>query len=253
MTDQFNLSISENIFLAKKLLVKNIYNSAKLEGLNVTFVETQTILDGVSVDKMKISDVEVILNLRDAWRYLLSHIDRPLNLEYLMKINEFVARNESLDWGVLRYGDIGISGVDYTPSIPVEKTVREELSALLQSHQTVTEKALRLFLWGCRSQLFWDGNKRTSFLVANKLLISEGKGILVIEEKDLKEFNQELSHFYETNSYESALVFLSEKCIQGIHFSPEKESTLAKLEKAKQKAAMVNPSRRKNKKPDLER
>ncbi len=41
MVDRFNLKIEENIFLAKKLIVSNIYSNAKIEGCNVTFPETQ--------------------------------------------------------------------------------------------------------------------------------------------------------------------------------------------------------------------
>ena len=37
MKDKFNLTKEQNLFLAKKVLVTSIYNSAKLEGLNITF------------------------------------------------------------------------------------------------------------------------------------------------------------------------------------------------------------------------
>ena len=46
--------------------------------------------------------------------------------------------------------------------------------------KSTTEKALNYYLWAIRSQLFWDGNKRTSNIVANAILISNGKGILNI-------------------------------------------------------------------------
>ncbi|NLK91376.1 MAG: death-on-curing protein, partial [Clostridiales bacterium] len=61
--DKYNLTLQQNIFLAKKLIVENIYNSAKLEGCNVTFPDTKTILDGISVANLKMGDVEIILNL----------------------------------------------------------------------------------------------------------------------------------------------------------------------------------------------
>lgn len=31
--DKYNLTVEQNIFLAKKLIVENIYNSARLEGV----------------------------------------------------------------------------------------------------------------------------------------------------------------------------------------------------------------------------
>jgi len=46
-----------------------------------------------------------------------------------------------------------------------------ELNAILNADTTATEKALNAFLWGARCQLFWDGNKRTSMTLANKILI----------------------------------------------------------------------------------
>lgn len=39
--DRYNLTLKENIFLAKKTIVETIYNSAKLEGLHVTFPDSQ--------------------------------------------------------------------------------------------------------------------------------------------------------------------------------------------------------------------
>lgn len=221
MDDKYNLSLKENIFLAKKVLVNSIYHSARLEGCNITFPDTQTILNGVSVGNLKMEDVEVVLNLRDAWKYVLNNIEKPLDLMYICKINSFVSRNESLDWGVLRYGSVGISGTSYKPDIPKADEVANKIDLILTSNKTVTEKAIELFLWSCRSQLFWDGNKRTSIISANKLLISEGKGILMVEDKDLKEFNQRLTEFYNTNNYSKVDRFLYEKCIHGMNIDIE--------------------------------
>lgn len=219
MQDKYNLTLKENVFLAKKLLVNSIYYSARLEGCNVTFPDTQTILDGVSVGNLKMQDVEVILNLRDAWRYVLNNIEAPLSLDYICKINSFVSRNESLDWGVLRYGEVGISGTAYKPSVPVRNEVIAKIDSILSSNdKSITERAIELYLWSCRSQLFWDGNKRTSLLSANKFLISHGKGILMIEEENLPEYNKRLTEFYNTNDYSKINGFLYEKCIHGITF-----------------------------------
>ena len=37
MLDKYNLTLEQNIFLAKKNLVDNIYANARMEGLNITF------------------------------------------------------------------------------------------------------------------------------------------------------------------------------------------------------------------------
>lgn len=216
MNDLYNLTTEQNIFLAKKQLVGSIYSSAKVEGINITFPQTQTILDGITVANLKIDDVEKILNLRDAWKYVLNSIETELSLDFIKKINSFVARNESLDWGVLRYGSVGISGTDYIPPIPEEKIVLMDLFNILHSRNSVTEKALNLFMYLCKQQLFWDGNKRTAMIVVNKYLIENGKGIFQISEKNIEEFNILLNKYYSTDEKDELKNFLYHNCIQGI-------------------------------------
>ncbi|MBP1971652.1 prophage maintenance system killer protein [Virgibacillus natechei] len=69
-----------------------------------------------------------------------------------------------------------------------------------------------------REQLFWDGNKRTSSLCANKILIENGNGILSVPEEHLEEFNEKLSKFYEANDYSKIDHFLYDKCLFGINY-----------------------------------
>lgn len=213
--DKYNLTIKENIFLAKKILVNSIYNSAKLEGINITFPETQTILNGVNVPNVRLDDITCILNLRDAWKEVLNNIDEDINLQYICKINSFISRNESLEWGVLRTGQVGISGTNYIPTIPNENNVKEELNKIL-SIDNITLRAIKYMLYGMRSQLFWDGNKRTSMIIANKIMIQNGKGIITIKEENLLEFNQLLTNYYNTNKDEEIINFIYQKCIFGI-------------------------------------
>lgn len=170
MIDKYNLSKEKNIVLTKNKLVAIIYNSAKLEGINITFSDTQTILDGVNVSNVKLDDINCILNLRDAWREIINNIDAKLDLEYICKINSFVSRNESLEWGVLRTGKVGISGTSYIPNIPNEEEVINDINEKL-TIENITLKAIKYMLYGMRSQLFWDENKRTSTIIANKIMI----------------------------------------------------------------------------------
>ena len=215
MKDKFDMTLEQNIFLAKKSLVSNIYRSAKLEGLNVTYPETQTILDGVNIAGVKLDDITCILNLRDAWRETLDTIADDLSLEYICKINSNVSRNESLEWGVLRNGRVGITGTNYSPEIPVNEDVETFLSQILQI-ENHTLRAIKLMLYGMRNQLFWDGNKRTSMIVANKIMIENGKGIISIKEEFLFEFNKLLTTYYDTDKDEEIIKFIYDNCIFGL-------------------------------------
>ena len=102
MQDKYRLREEQNIFLAKEEQVSNIYNSAKLEGINITYEDTKKVLEGLNVPSLRLDEINCILNLRDAWNFTLSNIDTDITLDFICKVNSFVSRNESLEWGVLR-------------------------------------------------------------------------------------------------------------------------------------------------------
>ena len=215
MENKFKMTREQNIFLAKRNLVDNIYSNAKMEGINITFPETKTILEGVNVPNLRIDDIQCVLNLRDAWKYVINNIEESLNLEFICKINELVARNESIDWGILRNGTVQITGTDYIPEIPNEDIVNQQINSILKIENS-TERAIEYMLYGMRNQLFWDGNKRTSTIAANKIMIENGNGIIKIPDNKLEEFTVLLSEFYSTNNKEEIKQFIFDNCIDGI-------------------------------------
>ena len=214
--DKYHLTTNQSLFLAKKKWDENVYCGMKMENRAVTFPQTQTILNGVNVPGVQLDDIQAILNMRDAWRYLMRTINEPVTLEYLCKLHEYIARTDALEWGKLRTGTVGISGTDYVPPVPVWEDVERELSAILSSNATATEKALNAFAWGTRGQFFWDGNKRTSMTLANKILISGGAGILTITDKHMEQFNALLLDYYNTGDSEALKDFLYHNAIQGM-------------------------------------
>lgn len=204
------LTREQNIFLAKKTFVELVYNTAYIEGCNVTFPQTQTIIDGAVVNGVAVDDIQTVLNLRDAWKYCIESIDEKLTFEYVCKINEYVSRNESLQWGVLRNGRVGVG--DFIPSIPVEDEVIKEIDRI-NSIEASLERALEFFAYACKQQLFWDGNKRTSTIVASKILIEAGEGLLTIGKDNAEEFNITLNNWYLNNELEPLKTCLK-KCIK---------------------------------------
>lgn len=204
------LTREQNIFLAKKVFVELVFNTAYIEGCNVTFPQTQTIIDGAIVNGVTVDDIQTVLNLRDAWKYCIETVDSELGLEYICKINEYVSRNESLQWGVLRTGKVGVG--EFIPSVPVREEVLKELDRIVRIEDSV-EKALEYFAYACKQQLFWDGNKRTSTIVASKILMESGNGVLTIGKDNAEEFNVALNNWYLKNELEPLKSCLK-KCIK---------------------------------------
>ena len=218
MKNKYNLTKEQNIFLAKRNIVDNIYSNARMEGVNVTFPQTKTILEGINVPTLKLDEIQVILNLRDAWQYVINNIDKEFNLEFICKINEFVARNESIEWGALRTGKVEVTGTDYIPEIPNKTDVEKKINDILKIENT-TERAIEYMLYGIKAQLFWDGNKRTSTIVANKIMIQNGNGIIKVPDNKLEEFNVLLSDYYTNDSKDKIKQFIYDNCIDGMTFS----------------------------------
>ena len=215
--DKFHLSPEQSLFLAKKKWDENVYCGMKMENRAVTFPQTQTILNGVNVPNVQLDDIQAILNMRDAWKFLLGTVNEEVTFEYWCKLNEYIARNEALEWRKLRTGIVGISGTDYEPPIPnKEKTIEELKSILSTSNASATDKALEAFVWGTRGQFFWDGNKRTSLMLSNKILVSSGSGIMTITDKYMEQFNTILLNYYNTGKSEELKQFLYENAIQGM-------------------------------------
>ena len=218
MENKYNLTLEQNIFLAKRNLVDNIYSNARMEGLNVTFPQTKTILDGINVPELKIDEIQCILNLRDAWKFVINNINETFNINFICKVNELVARNESISWGTLRNGKVEITGTDYIPDIPYKEKVEQDIFNILEI-ENPTEKAIEYMLYGMRNQLFWDGNKRTSTICANKIMIENGCGIIKVPDNKLESFTTLLSEFYSTNNKEKIKQFIFDNCIDGISFN----------------------------------
>ena len=145
MKDKYHLTKEENLFLAK-----NIYNSVRFEGINITYSDIKTILEGVNVPTLKLDEINCILNLWDAWKFTLTN---KVNLDFIGKINSFVSRNESLEWVVLRNGQVDINGVDYIPSIPIYEEVSKKIEEILSEDNEI-KRSIYLMLYLMRSKIF---------------------------------------------------------------------------------------------------
>lgn len=214
-TDKYHLNKSQSLCLAEKEQSKNIYCGMKMENRAVTLDQTRAILNGINVPNVQLDDIQAILNMRDAWKFLLNTISETVTFEYWCKLNDYIARNEALEWGKLRTGNVEISGTDYVPPIPEKEKVIAGLEDIVSDKDiTATEKALEIFVWGTKGQFFWDGNKRTSLMLANKILISAGAGIMTITDKYMEQFNVSLLEYYNTGKSDKLKRFLYDNAIR---------------------------------------
>ena len=217
MKDKYNMTQEENVLMGKRLLVDAVYKSANLEGIAVTFADTNDILNDVNIANVKPSEILKVCNLRDAWKYIIEHIDDELTLGFIEDIHTLVAKSE-LPYnklGVLRNSGVLISGTTWRPELPDVNKIYKELMELINI-ENVTDRAITIMLWIMRSQMFQDGNKRVACMICNKILIENGKGIMTVPVELDGKFKTMLVEYYETNNMEMLKQWIYDNCIDGI-------------------------------------
>lgn len=220
MNDKYNMTKEQNIFLAKRCIVDSIWKSSHIEGIDVTYPETQRLYDGGNVARLRLDEIQTINNLKHAWLYVLNSIDAENDLNLLKSINGLVGSNLVDRAGNIRVYEVSIGGTNWKPKIPNENEVIENLQKF-NKIDCITDRAITIMCYLMRTQFFSDGNKRTSMLFANKIMIQNGKGVISIPVDEDIHFGEELTKYYETNNMESLKQFIYDKCISGIVFPNE--------------------------------
>ncbi len=222
MENKYNLTREQNVFIAKRNIVDYIWKSANLEGISVTYPETQVIFDNGIVNGLKVNEVIAINNLKYAWQFILEEENASYNFNTICEIHRLVCDKLVLDndLGHLRATPVNIGGTSWKPQFPIESQIKEELEELLnQKAKTKTEIAIEIMLWLMRRQMFIDGNKRVAMIFANKIMIDNGCGIITIANELQADFFTKLINYYETNDMEELKLWIYNNCIDGINLN----------------------------------
>lgn len=220
MNNKFNLTREQNVFIAKRNIVDYIWKSANLEGIGVTYPETQAIYDGGIVNGLTVDNIIAICNLKNAWQFILENKDINYNFNVLCHIHKLVADRLVLeqDLGKIRTTSVNIGGTKWQPQFPIESQIIEELNSLLnQEDKSKTEIAIEVMLYIMRRQMFIDGNKRVAMLFANRIMIDNGCGIISIAQEYQPTFYEKLIKYYETNDMNDLKKWIYDHCIDGIN------------------------------------
>lgn len=179
--DKYSFTQDQNRRFAKMNLTRLVFTNSRFEGVNTTLSQTQTIIDGLGVDGVPIDDINIIVQLKRAWQYIINE-DRPVSLRVMKNINSVVAKMDSLVPGELRNGSGFVATLrgDFVPPDVDEQAEEKYLQELLENKdKSATEKSIELMYHLMRNQIFWDGNKRTATLIANKYMIDAKQSVAV--------------------------------------------------------------------------
>ena len=178
MQPKYVMTQEQNIFFAKRNIVDYIWKSANLEGIGVTYPETQAIYNGMSVEGHSIDDINAVNDLKHAWQFLLENINHELDLEFVKAVHLILGKFTVINSGCIRRDEVRIGGTDWIPEMPDETEANKRILEITNSNVSPLDKALDMMLYLIRAQLFYDGNKRIAMLIGNKIMIENGQGII---------------------------------------------------------------------------
>ena len=198
MKNKYNMEIKDNIFFAKRKLVDNIYQSAILEGIKVTFADIYSFVNNVNTGKIAVLDMFKLKGLVDAWEYVLNNIQEDLTIDFIKKVH----------FEICKYGNVELSKT-------IESDYETEFKNILKIPNDL-ERSISIFCWLQINQMFQDGNKRVANLVANHEMIKHGQGIIMVPVSKIDEYVALLRKYYETNDMTDIKTWIYENCIDGL-------------------------------------
>lgn len=193
-------------------LVEHVWAAAALEGNPYTLPEVQTLLEGVTVGGHKLEDEKQILALSESTKLLhdLVRDDRfSAAKDTSDHLHGIVAPHEAIEAGHFRgegqvrggglvglgeYGSYQATGCE-DGGAGLRAEYQRGLDHI-ESLQNPAERAVAYFCMGARRQFYFDGNKRTSRLMMNGILLSSGRDAISIPFSRRLEFNQHLITLY---------------------------------------------------------
>ena len=214
VSNELSAEVQLNLDFARANMKANIYDQAILEGVATTYPQTESIIENGKVNGMRVSDVQKILNLKHAWKFILDKdvIQVKTDFYILSYIAGLVNEGFYEQGGRIRGVPVAIGGSNYVPPIPNEVEIKEAISKIVSSNASNIDKAIDLCLYVMKTQIFNDGNKRAAVIFANHYLISQGEGLIVIPEKEVPEFKRLLVDYYEGKDTTTIKTFMKEKC-----------------------------------------
>ena len=174
-----NDNIKDNIDRVRENIDVLLYDLVKLEDLNITHENIINSLTGDPLNNVKLEDVVKYNKIKTAYENILKdeYIKLPYSVELLCAINKML--NEDL----IYLNDYNLNDVE------------NEIGNIVEKDISAINKAIEIFLYLSRKNIFKKNNILTALLFSNVYLLSNGNGVLTIPEDLTDKFKVMLNSF----------------------------------------------------------
>lgn len=188
----------------ERLIIELSWKSSRIEGNTYTLLDTEKlILENKKALGYTHHETQMILNHKDAFLFVrenASHF-RTLSRASIEKLHSILMKDLSVGFG-FRGKPVGVVGSVYQP-LDNAHQIKEGMDVLadtISRMKTPYAKALVALLGVGYLQPFEDGNKRTSRLLANAILLSYRCAPLSYRSVEESDYREAMLVFYEINS-----------------------------------------------------
>lgn len=188
----------------ERFIIELSWKSSKIEGNTYSLLDTETLIkQSIEASGHPKEEAIMILNHKVAFETILAHKNefKKITLSQITQLHNIMVKGLSITTGI-RNEPVGITGTIYRP-LDNGFQIREALEKVIEVINSTAyplEKALITIIFTSYIQPFTDGNKRTSRMLANAILLAYGFYPLSYRSVDETTFKEALILFYEQHS-----------------------------------------------------
>ncbi len=188
----------------ERFIIELSWKSSRIEGNTYSLLDTETLIkQSIEAQGHPKQEAIMILNHKTAFEAILAHKQefKKITLSIITQLHDLMVKDLSITTGI-RNEAVGITGTTYQP-LNNQFQIKEALEKTIYAINLASgplEKALIAAVFIPYIQPFADGNKRTSRMLVNAILITYDYYPLSYRSVEETAFKEALILFYETHS-----------------------------------------------------
>lgn len=188
----------------ERIMIEFSWKSSVIEGNTYSLLGTEALIKNNIIGKGKTEkETQMIINHKDAFNEAIQNKDKFIKLHSssIEYIHSVLTKKLGISKNIRNEG-VGITGTKYRPldnSYQI-KELMQKMIDLINKKESFFEKAFLVLIFISYIQIFEDGNKRTSRMISNAILLAHNSIPLSYRIVDVEEYKKAVILFYETNN-----------------------------------------------------